>query len=109
MENYKKTPLVQLPNLAKHLGLKNILIKDESKRFGLNAFKCLGAFYSVNELKKAGELKDGDTVTTMTDGNHGRAVAYAARKLNLKCVIYVPFNMVKARIENLKKENAEVI
>lgn len=44
MKEYKPTPLVDLSSLAKTLGVKKICVKDESKRFGLNAFKCLGGF-----------------------------------------------------------------
>ena len=43
----KETPLVKLPGLAKHLGIGSLLVKDESHRFGLNAFKALGASYAM--------------------------------------------------------------
>ena len=92
---YKETPLVSLDNLAKQLGVNNIYIKDESYRFGLNAFKVLGGSYAIgkyiaNKLNKdiselpyekmvSKEVKDilGDiTFVTATDGNHGRGVAW---------------------------------
>ena len=44
---YCPTPLVALPGLARELGLKSVCVKDESKRFGLNAFKVLGGSYAV--------------------------------------------------------------
>ena len=93
---YTVTPLVRLENLAKLFGVKDIYVKDESYRFGLNAFKVLGGSYAiacelakrlqlpVEELtydkliapevkQKLGEL----TFVTATDGNHGRgAEAY---------------------------------
>ena len=50
---YQKTPLVSLKNLAEKTGVKNIFLKDESYRFGLNAFKVLGAGYAIaNEIGK---------------------------------------------------------
>ena len=44
---YAPTPLHDLPHLAGEFGLGRILIKDESRRFGLNAFKVLGASYAI--------------------------------------------------------------
>merc|ERR1712226_1395792 len=45
----------------------------------------------------------------MTDGNHGRAVARAARNHMCKSVIFVPEIMSEARKDNIIKEGAEVI
>jgi len=102
----KKTPLVKLPGLAKHLGVGNILLKDESHRFGLNAFKALGASYAMHrQIKKYPQIK---IFCTATDGNHGRAVAWVARKLKRKAVIYMPKWTVPARIRAIEKEGAEV-
>lgn len=47
IDGYKKTPLVKLDNLAKHIGIKGLYVKDESYRFGLNAFKVLGGSYCM--------------------------------------------------------------
>ena len=102
----KKTPLVKLPGLSKHLGVGNILLKDESHRFGLNAFKALGASYAMHrQIKKNPQIK---IFCTATDGNHGRAVAWVARKLKRKAVIYMPKWTVTARIIAIEKEGAEV-
>ena len=102
----KETPLVRLPGLAKHLGVGNILLKDESRRFGLNAFKALGASYAMHrQIKKNPQIK---IFCTATDGNHGRAVAWVARKLKRKAVIYMPKWTVTARIRAIEKEGAEV-
>ena len=76
----QQTPLVKLPNLARSLGIKELLIKDESHRFGLNAFKALGASYAMSrQITNNPGIK---TFCTATDGNHGRAVAWMAKKLN---------------------------
>ena len=44
---YSVTPLTGLPHLAEYLGLKKLYVKDESYRFGLNAFKVLGGSYAI--------------------------------------------------------------
>ena len=44
---YEETPLAELKNLANQIGLKNFYVKDESYRFGLNAFKVLGGSYAI--------------------------------------------------------------
>ena len=103
----KETPLVELPGIAKQLGIGNLFVKDESHRFGLNAFKALGASYAMDkQLKKNPKIK---TFCTATDGNHGRAVAWMARKLGRKALIYMPKGTVPARVEAIEKEGAKVL
>ncbi|NFT16984.1 diaminopropionate ammonia-lyase, partial [Clostridium botulinum] len=123
---YNETPLVSLENLSKDIGLGGIYIKDESYRFGLNAFKVLGgsfamAKYMAQKLNKdiselpyekliSPELRDelGDiTFVTATDGNHGRGVAWTANKLKQKSVVYMPKGSSETRLENIRKEGAE--
>ena len=122
---YKKTPLVSLKNLAEKTGVKDIFLKDESYRFGLNAFKVLGAGYAIaNEiggrigkditelsaesiLSKETKEKIGDiTFVTATDGNHGRGVAWTANQLGQKSVVYMPKGSALERLENIRKEGA---
>lgn len=122
---YKVTPLWDLRNLAEELGVNKIWVKDESYRFGLNAFKVLGGAYAIGkylckrlnmdikdvsfdnlkaEIKeKLGEI----TFVTATDGNHGRGVAWAANQLGQKSVIFMPKGSSEIRLENIKKEGAE--
>ena len=103
----KETPLVKLPGLAKRLGIGNLFLKDESHRFGLNAFKALGASYAMyRQLEKKPQIK---IFCTATDGNHGRAVAWMARKLGRKALIYMPQGTVPARVRAIEKEGAEVL
>lgn len=102
-----KTPIVFLPDLAGKLGIKKLLLKDESKRFGLGSFKVLGASYAMNnQIKKNPRIK---VFCTATDGNHGRSVAWMSRKLGRKAVVYMPGETVSARVDAIKKEGAEVI
>lgn len=121
---YQETPLVSLPQLAEHLGVSSIFLKDESKRFGLNAFKVLGASYAIAQeigkraggqvlsakalcaedlRKEMGEI----TFVSATDGNHGRGVAWTAKQLGQKAVIYMPKGSATERLENIQKEGAE--
>ena len=125
-KEYEPTPLVALPNLAKYLGIGKLFVKDESSRFGLNAFKVLGASYAIGRYlaEKLGkdiseisydELRSeevreqlGDiTFTTATDGNHGRAVAWAARQLKQKAVVYMPKGSDPVRLKNIQDLGAE--
>ncbi len=107
LPGYAPTPLVELPSLAKEFGVARLAIKDESKRFGLNAFKVLGASWAVHRFMRG---KSGSfTFATATDGNHGRAVAWSAKRLGQKAVIFVPSNTVKARIAAIQGEGAEVV
>jgi diaminopropionate ammonia-lyase len=118
---YSVTPLVDLSHLAVALGLKKIFVKDESYRFGLNAFKVLGGSYAIGnyiakqlgmdisefpyeriispEIKqKLGEL----TFVTATDGNHGRGVAWTANRLKQKSVVYMPKGSSQERLRNIQ-------
>jgi len=107
ISGYRETPLVPLPGLAEKLGVGKIICKDESMRFGLNAFKGLGASYAIHRL-----LMEDDKISTFctaTDGNHGRAVAWASSLFNRKAVVFVPGHTVDARIRNIKGHGAEVI
>lgn len=122
---YSVTPLAELKNMAEYLGLNDIFVKDESYRFGLNAFKVLGgsfamANYIAKETGKDVSELDYDTLTsdklkeefgeatffTATDGNHGRGVAWAANKLRQKAVVFMPKGSTQTRLDNIKKENA---
>jgi diaminopropionate ammonia-lyase len=104
---YKSTPLIELPALAKRFGVSNIFVKDESFRFGLHAFKGLGASYAIHEiLRKKPQTK---TFCTATDGNHGRAVAWSAKREGKHSVVFVPKGTTDYRIDAIKKEGANVL
>ncbi len=124
---YHPTPLVSLPGLAEELGIAGMWIKDESKRFSLNSFKVLGGSYAVaryladklgidsenlsfTRLKETGASERLGTITfvTATDGNHGRSVAWSARELGHRAVIFMPAGTVQSRIDNIRIEGAEV-
>ena len=124
---YSITPLASLDGMAKHLGLGSLFVKDESYRFGLNAFKVLGdsfamARYIAQQMgRDVGEMTydyltseafrqefGQATFFTATDGNHGRGVAWAANKLGQKAVVHMPKGSAKSRFDNIAKEGAKV-
>lgn len=124
---YSVTPLARLDGMAGLLGVKGLFVKDESYRFGLNAFKVLGgsfamARYIAEQVGK--DVSDTDysyltgddlrrdfgqaTFFTATDGNHGRGVAWAANKLGQKAVVLMPKGSVQSRFDNIAREGAKV-
>lgn len=124
---YEPTPLVLLEGLAAELGVAGVWVKDESKRFSLNSFKVLGGSYAVarylggvlgiapDELSfarlnepAARERLGTITFVTATDGNHGRSVAWSARELGHRAVVFMPAGTVQSRIDNIRNEGAEV-
>lgn len=123
---YSETPLADLKGMAEYLGLDRVCVKDESYRFGLNAFKVLGGSYAIaryigeetgkdiSELPysvlTSQELRERFGTATFysaTDGNHGRGVAWAANKLHQKSVIIMPEGSTVTRLNHIKAENAE--
>ncbi len=129
LDGYVPTPLVSLNQMAEKYGVNEILVKDESKRFNVNAFKPLGASYAIYRLiKKEWEEKfesqfrheylfdtlkmsklGGFVFSAATDGNHGRAVAWMANRIGQEAKIFMPKDTKQARIDNIEKEGAEVV
>ena len=105
-ERYTPTPLISLNKLSKELSLKNIFYKDENKRFDLKSFKALGGAYAVEKVTKGN--KD-IVVATATAGNHGRSVAWGARRLGLKCKIFISEFVSEARGQAMVDLGADVI
>ena len=123
---YRETPLVELKALSKRLGVTSIRVKDESFRFGLNAFKVLGGSYALGSYiaKKLGvdlselpyerlispevrEKLGPITFVTATDGNHGRGIAWTASKLKQKSVVFMPKGSTEERLQNIQALGAE--
>lgn len=109
LQDYRPTPLLKLPDLATELGLASIRLKDESGRFGLNAFKGLGASFAIHRWMQTHPAAAAPTFTTATDGNHGRAVAWSARRAGAHAVIFIPAYARRARVEAIRREGAEVV
>jgi diaminopropionate ammonia-lyase len=126
LSGYRPTPLRTLTSAANDLGVRSLHVKDESDRFGLPAFKILGASWAgfrllssrlgrepsgwrtVDDLAVAFEPLQPLTLVTATDGNHGRAVARAARWFGCTAHILVPAGTASARIDGIASEGATV-
>ncbi len=108
LPGYAPTPLLRLTGLARSLGLADLYLKYEGPRFGLGAFKGLGGSWALHRLL---EIRGGTftTVSTASEGNHGRAVAWAARLMKVPCVIFLPARAAPERIENIRREGAELV
>ncbi|MBS1808244.1 MAG: diaminopropionate ammonia-lyase [Acidobacteria bacterium] len=103
------TPLLRLPALAAELGIGELLVKDETARGGLPAFKITGVAFTIDRLVAAGKLKSDSVLVAATAGNHGRALARVAQDRGLQAKIYVPFDAAPARVEGIRSEGAEII
>jgi diaminopropionate ammonia-lyase len=108
LEGYAPSPLYTLPQLATQLGIGELWLKYDAERFGLNAFKGLGASYAIYKYLQNNPGRQQRTFCTATDGNHGRAVAWAARLFGHQAVVFVPSYTVEERIENIRKQGAQV-
>lgn len=126
LPDYAPTPLHDLTDIANELKLEEVLVKDETSRLGLPAFKMLGASWAIyrslaerwpdldhawttiDELQRQVGAHDKISFAAATDGNHGRAVARMAAMIGCDAHIVVPGNMVKARINAIKDEGATV-
>jgi diaminopropionate ammonia-lyase len=126
MAGYRPTPLRDAPHAARRIGVGEVLAKDESERLGLPSFKVLGVSWAVHralvehlgatleEIPTFDRLRERVaparplTLVAATDGNHGRAVAHMAALLGLAARIYVPADMVPARIAAIEGEDATV-
>ena len=121
LPGYQETPLVRLDQMAKRLGVRAVCVKDESRRFGLNAFKGLGGLYALtgvvcralglnlenvrfSDLQK-GELREKVcqmVFVTATDGNHGKGIAWAAGQLGCKAHVYMPVGSSPLRAQAIR-------
>ena len=125
LPGYAPTPLVDAPELARMLGVAHVLIKDESARFDLGAFKILGTTWAAFQALAADTGYDGPAdlaslrrhlapgparmLVSATDGNHGRGVARTARMLGLPAHIFMPAGVPQAAIDRIRGEGATVV
>src|SRR5579875_199709 len=108
MKEYQKTPLHCLDSLANQLKVKRIYVKDESCRFGLNAFKGLGVSYALHEIIKK-DPQEKYTFVSCTDGNHGKALAWRANTLGHRAIIFMPKGSEARRAKAIEQHQAKVI
>jgi diaminopropionate ammonia-lyase len=100
------TPLHDAGVLASALGLAGLLIKDETRRWGLNAFKITGVSYALGAWQGSAAAR---LISCASAGNHGRAVARAARDRGLPCRVFLPSDALPSRVEAIRAEGAEVV
>src|SRR5215472_12699836 len=106
LPGYAPTPLVPVPAIAAELGVGRVLVKDESSRLGLPAFKILGASWACRQVL---ERRPGATLVTATDGNHGRAVARMAAHFGVAATVFVPAVMLPQAAARIAGEGAQVV
>ena len=126
---YAPTPLVPLPEVARDARVAAVHYKDEGGRFGLGSFKALGGAYAVMrlllaELARRGVADAADsaalvgglhraatqaiTVCCATDGNHGRSVAWGAKRFGARCVIFVHETVSQGRRDAIAAHGATI-
>ena len=108
LPGYEPTPLYRRGALARLLGIGELYVKHEGSRFGLGAFKGLGASWALHRLTRR-QPGSFETVSAASEGNHGRAVAWAARLAGIPCTIFLPAHVARERVENIEGEGATVI
>jgi diaminopropionate ammonia-lyase len=107
LPGYRPTPLRDLPAAAAELNLGAVAMKDESDRFGLPAFKVLGASWAIDRALR--EAPETHTLVAASAGNHGRAVAHVAASRGLAARVYLPARSSPARRQAIAAEGAEVV
>ena len=124
-EGYRPTPLHRLTGLARALGVGDLWLKDESGRFGLGSFKALGGAYAVVHLlrerlgddvsiadvaagRAASRVQD-MTACCATDGNHGLAVAWGARRAGAGCTVFLPGPVSAGRERAIRAQGADIV
>jgi diaminopropionate ammonia-lyase len=118
---YAVTPLVDAPGLAPALGVRRVLLKDESRRLGLPAFKALGITWAVGRVLGDGsplpglqQMRDVAArrhlgLVTATHGNHGRALARVAALLGVLARVFVPDECPEQARRAIAAEGAQVV
>ena len=121
LKAYNETPLVELKNFK---GVRSIFIKDESKRFGLKAFKGLGGVWAIykvisdelglknptlEEIFKHRDKLSEMTFITTTDGNHGKGVSWAAGLFGCKSYVFMPKGTVEIRAQAVRNAGSATV
>ncbi len=128
-DGYAATPLVALAGIARHIGVGEVLYKDEGPRFGLSSFKALGGSYAAlrvlqREISKRlnkevvlADIRNGEyadecaaiTLVSATDGNHGRSLAWGCKRFGVPCRIYIHAEVSEGRAAAMRDLGAEVV
>jgi threonine dehydratase len=100
----RRTPVEFSPGLSQILGAP-VWLKLESLQL-TGSFKIRGALFRISRLTDA-ERRNG--VVTCSAGNHGKAVAYAAREAGVRATIFVPHSVDRSKYEGMVALGAEVL
>lgn len=109
---YAPTPLTNLPALAAFCDVATVELKLESARFDIGSFKALGPPYALQRAieRKFGDARRNEAVAVAaTSGNHGRALAWGARRLGVRCRIVMPAHISAGREAAIVAHGAEVL
>ena len=108
---YRPTPLVSLPGAARRARVEHVVYKDEASRFGAGSFKAAGAAWALTaaleDARAAGIERP--TFACATDGNHGRAVAWAAQRAGVDAVVYLPHHALPERARRIEALGARIV
>ena len=108
--DYAPSPVVSLPGLARACGVAAVDCKDESGRFGLGSFKALGGPFALQRaLAESSQPPDAQTVAAATDGNHGRALAWGAKRFGCRCVVYIHAEVSENRADAMRELGARIV
>lgn len=99
-----RTPLRLSPYLSDTVGT-TVRLKLETMQ-DTGAFKIRGA---TNALLKMSEADRAHGVITMSSGNHGRGLAYAAKRLGVPCSVYMSELVPKVKVDAIRNLGAEVV
>src|SRR5256884_2830413 len=94
----RRTPLIYVQELGVHLKLEN--------EQPIGAFKIRGAYNAIRKLPDHARQRG---VITYSSGNHGQAVAYAARQFGVRAVVTMPETAPAVKVEGVKKWGGEVV
>ncbi|MGH3648292.1 MAG: threonine ammonia-lyase [Micromonosporaceae bacterium] len=94
-----RTPVVAFP------GVQGLWLKQEQLQ-PIGAFKVRGAYYAISRIPAARRAKG---VITHSSGNHGQAVAYAARALGIPALVVMPDDSVQLKIDRVRELGAETV
>ncbi len=124
LEAYNVTPLVELKTFARDKNVASVFVKDESKRFGLKAFKALGSVWAIYKVisdalnldnptldeifQRRDELTE-MTFATTTDGNHGKGVSWAAGLFGCKSRVFMPKGTVEVRAQAIRDAGSATV
>ena len=94
----RRTQLLYVEELGVHLKLEN--------EQPIGAFKIRGAYNAIRKLPDPARKRG---VITFSSGNHGQAVAYAAKQFGVRAVVTMPETAPAVKVAGVKQWGGEVV